>query len=127
MLTEAAVSGRIDDLRGLKENVIVGRLIPAGTGMAYHAERRRKRSAEAGPGPKTLKAVMEKVTAQDVETALSEALHSSKAEVVQRNSKTKNCHPSEGWDPGSPKRTWMPAAVYPSEGWGWHDIFHCML
>jgi DNA-directed RNA polymerase subunit beta' len=35
-----------DDLRGLKENVIVGRLIPAGTGLAYHAERRRKRQPE---------------------------------------------------------------------------------
>ena len=36
VLTEAAVSGKVDDLRGLKENVIVGRLIPAGTGFAYH-------------------------------------------------------------------------------------------
>ncbi len=43
VLTEAAVSGKCDDLRGLKENVIVGRLIPAGTGLAYHSERRRKR------------------------------------------------------------------------------------
>jgi DNA-directed RNA polymerase subunit beta' len=40
VLTEAAVSGKFDELRGLKENVIVGRLIPAGTGLAYHAERR---------------------------------------------------------------------------------------
>jgi DNA-directed RNA polymerase subunit beta' len=44
VLTEAAVNGKIDDLRGLKENVIVGRLIPAGTGLAYHAERQRRRS-----------------------------------------------------------------------------------
>lgn len=36
MLTEAAISGRIDYLRGLKENVIMGRLIPAGTGMEYY-------------------------------------------------------------------------------------------
>ena len=43
VLTEASVSGKFDDLRGLKENVIVGRLIPAGTGLAYHAERVRKR------------------------------------------------------------------------------------
>jgi DNA-directed RNA polymerase subunit beta' len=43
VLTESAVRGMRDDLRGLKENVIVGRLIPAGTGLAYHAERRRKR------------------------------------------------------------------------------------
>ncbi|CAD7847524.1 MAG: DNA-directed RNA polymerase beta' subunit (EC 2.7.7.6) [Olavius algarvensis Gamma 3 endosymbiont] len=43
VLTEAAVKGAKDDLRGLKENVIVGRLIPAGTGQTYHEERRRKR------------------------------------------------------------------------------------
>ncbi len=41
VLTEAAVRGLKDDLRGLKENVIVGRLIPAGTGFAYHASRRK--------------------------------------------------------------------------------------
>jgi DNA-directed RNA polymerase subunit beta' len=40
VLTEAAVSGKLDELRGLKENVIVGRLIPAGTGYAYHNDRR---------------------------------------------------------------------------------------
>ncbi|WP_343190501.1 DNA-directed RNA polymerase subunit beta' [Buchnera aphidicola (Mollitrichosiphum nigrofasciatum)] len=43
VLTEAAVAGKIDELRGLKENVIVGRLIPAGTGYAYHKERLTKR------------------------------------------------------------------------------------
>jgi DNA-directed RNA polymerase subunit beta' len=43
VLTEAAVRGMRDELRGLKENVIVGRLIPAGTGLAYHEERRRQR------------------------------------------------------------------------------------
>jgi DNA-directed RNA polymerase subunit beta' len=43
VLTEASVTGKRDELRGLKENVIVGRLIPAGTGFSYHAERRRKR------------------------------------------------------------------------------------
>src|SRR5436309_2805966 len=41
VLTEAAIMGKKDDLRGLKENVIVGRLIPAGTGLAYHNARRR--------------------------------------------------------------------------------------
>ena len=45
VLTEAAVRGSSDSLRGLKENVIVGRLIPAGTGMAYHEERRNRRTA----------------------------------------------------------------------------------
>jgi len=43
VLTEAAITGKSDHLRGLKENVIVGRLIPAGTGLAFHEERRRKR------------------------------------------------------------------------------------
>jgi DNA-directed RNA polymerase subunit beta' len=43
VLTEAAIMGKRDDLRGLKENVIVGRLIPAGTGLAYHTTRRKQR------------------------------------------------------------------------------------
>ncbi len=43
VLTEAAITGKSDHLRGLKENVIVGRLIPAGTGLAFHEDRRRKR------------------------------------------------------------------------------------
>ena len=47
VLTEAAVRGTTDHLRGLKENVIVGRLIPAGTGMAYHSS--RKRAPEEDP------------------------------------------------------------------------------
>jgi DNA-directed RNA polymerase subunit beta' len=42
VLTEAAIMGKKDDLRGLKENVIVGRLIPAGTGLAYHKNRRTR-------------------------------------------------------------------------------------
>ena len=47
VLTEAAIMGKRDELRGLKENVIVGRLIPAGTGMAYHDARRAKELFEA--------------------------------------------------------------------------------
>ena len=46
VLTEASVNGKRDELRGLKENVIVGRLVPAGTGLAYHTERRKKRTEE---------------------------------------------------------------------------------
>jgi DNA-directed RNA polymerase subunit beta' len=46
VLTEAAIMGKRDELRGLKENVIVGRLIPAGTGLAYHRVR-RKQAAQA--------------------------------------------------------------------------------
>ena len=45
VLTEAAVAGKKDGLRGLKENVIVGRLIPAGTGYAYHQERAKAKAA----------------------------------------------------------------------------------
>ncbi len=46
VLTEAAIMGKKDDLRGLKENVIVGRLIPAGTGLAYHSSRRKRLKGE---------------------------------------------------------------------------------
>ena len=64
VLTEGAVTGKRDFLRGLKENVVVGRLIPAGTGLAYHSERRRKRDLEE-----------QGVTAADVEEALSAELN----------------------------------------------------
>ena len=43
VLTEASIAGKVDHLRGLKENVVVGRLIPAGTGLAYHEDRVRRR------------------------------------------------------------------------------------
>lgn len=70
VLTEAAVTGKRDYLRGLKENVIVGRLIPAGTGLAYHEERKRKKLEKlAGKGQAI-------VSASEVEQALSEALSS---------------------------------------------------
>jgi len=46
VLTEASVSGKSDELRGLKENVIVGRLIPAGTGLTFHNERRKRRQKD---------------------------------------------------------------------------------
>ncbi len=46
VLTEAAIMGKRDDLRGLKENVIVGRLIPAGTGLAFHKARKTKESLD---------------------------------------------------------------------------------
>ncbi len=46
VLTEAAIMGKRDDLRGLKENVIVGRLIPAGTGLAYHKAHKEREVAE---------------------------------------------------------------------------------
>ncbi len=71
VLTEAAVSGKIDDLRGLKENVMVGRLIPAGTGYTYHQSRKAKKARAAAGGEH----VIHTVTASDVEHALSEALN----------------------------------------------------
>jgi DNA-directed RNA polymerase subunit beta' len=46
VLTEAAILGKRDELRGLKENVIVGRLIPAGTGLAYHRNRKAQTEGE---------------------------------------------------------------------------------
>jgi DNA-directed RNA polymerase subunit beta' len=70
VLTEAAVTGKADPLRGLKENVVVGRLIPAGTGLAYHAQRRKDREKVAEPA----------MSAADVEAALSEALSASALE-----------------------------------------------
>jgi len=50
VLTDAAVRGIKDDLRGLKENVIVGRLIPAGTGFSFHAQRRKGREDQTHRG-----------------------------------------------------------------------------
>ena len=67
VLTEAAVTGKRDYLRGLKENVIVGRLIPAGTGLRYHEARRRRREQ-----PEEERSA---VTASDVERALSDAFN----------------------------------------------------
>jgi DNA-directed RNA polymerase subunit beta' len=64
VLTEAAVTGKRDYLRGLKENVVVGRLIPAGTGLAYHEERKRRRESASEMA----------VSAQEIEAALTEAL-----------------------------------------------------
>ena len=69
VLTEAAVAGKIDDLRGLKENVMVGRLIPAGTGYAYHQARKAKRLRMS-----EIESGAHKVTASEAENALSEAL-----------------------------------------------------
>jgi DNA-directed RNA polymerase subunit beta' len=60
VLTEAAIMGKRDELRGLKENVIVGRLIPAGTGLAFHKARKAKEDAEALEA----KAMAESLTAE---------------------------------------------------------------
>ena len=70
VLTEAAVTGKEDYLRGLKENVVVGRLIPAGTGLTYHSDRKRRRDDELA----ARLAKEQGATADEVEQALSEAL-----------------------------------------------------
>ncbi len=70
VLTEAAIRGLSDKLMGLKENVIVGRLIPAGTGLAYHLERKQKgRIAEGAEGE-----TGGGMDAGEVEEALKQAL-----------------------------------------------------
>jgi DNA-directed RNA polymerase subunit beta' len=68
VLTEAAVQGKEDDLRGLKENVIVGRLIPAGTGFSYHQNRAKRKAEER-------EAVEPTVSAEEAEAALSQLLN----------------------------------------------------
>jgi DNA-directed RNA polymerase subunit beta' len=83
VLTEASVSGRVDELRGLKENVIVGRLIPAGTGFAYHEERRRsRRQAAEGLTPEEMQALMEAVA---VEADAVDAQTAAAAEAANRD------------------------------------------
>lgn len=71
VLTEGSVTGKIDSLRGLKENVVVGRLIPAGTGLAYHKERKRKRDEREAEKLKAAGGMS--VSADEVEARLTEA------------------------------------------------------
>ena len=76
VLTEASTTGRVDELQGLKENVIVGRLIPAGTGYRTHEELRRRRS----------ESIMQTAEAEEALSAqLSEAeeQHEAEAEVEE--------------------------------------------
>jgi DNA-directed RNA polymerase subunit beta' len=75
VLTEAAVRGLGDRLNGLKENVIVGRLIPSGTGLSYHNERRRRRHEELMEPEGKPELVVE-----DVEQAFKEALNTPEGE-----------------------------------------------
>ena len=76
VLTEAAILGKRDELRGLKENVIVGRLIPAGTGLAYHEA--RKRAAIAALTPSTPSA----------QVAAAEALFSEPTQMLESVAET---------------------------------------
>ncbi|MGB5164697.1 MAG: DNA-directed RNA polymerase subunit beta' [Woeseiaceae bacterium] len=80
VLTEAAVRGLRDDLRGLKENVIVGRLIPAGTGFAHHAERRRTREQDLAD---QLQELEDAQTAQAEAAALAEAAESAQDDAPE--------------------------------------------
>ncbi|NYB80498.1 MAG: DNA-directed RNA polymerase subunit beta' [Stenotrophomonas maltophilia] len=73
VLTEAAVRGTSDNLRGLKENVIVGRLIPAGTGLAYHSNRRRGASGLTESEMQTLAGIPAAVEAPVVEAEAEQA------------------------------------------------------
>jgi DNA-directed RNA polymerase subunit beta' len=69
VLTEAAVCGTTDHLRGLKENVIVGRLIPAGTGMAYHNARRHQKVEEPDVDLEALRTAIAAEELTNLETA----------------------------------------------------------
>ena len=73
VLTDAAVRGLKDQLYGLKENVIVGRLIPAGTGLAFHEARRKRKEAqlESINVPEEAKSL----DVEDAEAALKQALN----------------------------------------------------
>ncbi|WAI11810.1 MAG: DNA-directed RNA polymerase subunit beta' [Buchnera aphidicola (Macrosiphum albifrons)] len=73
VLTESAVAGKKDELRGLKENVIVGRLIPAGTGYAYHKERFNRRQKKHN----TPTVSSSQISAEEASASLSELLNSA--------------------------------------------------
>jgi DNA-directed RNA polymerase subunit beta' len=74
VLTRAAVEGRKDSLRGLKENIIVGRIIPAGTGFSYHESRQTEVAVDSGQEASSEDSGF---SATDAELALSEALRAS--------------------------------------------------
>ncbi|MFW6258387.1 MAG: DNA-directed RNA polymerase subunit beta', partial [Halochromatium sp.] len=77
VLTEAAVRGAVDGLNGLKENVIVGRLIPAGTGLAHHNERRRRRQPDGGGNA----AERMEMATEELTAALKQALNTQESEA----------------------------------------------
>jgi len=79
VLTEASIQGAVDHLRGLKENVIVGRLIPAGTGMEYYRNVRLSREMEEAASK-----VQEEVSQayEDAERALELMRHEGETEEL---------------------------------------------
>ena len=76
VLTEASIMGKVDHLRGLKENVIVGRLIPAGTGLAYHKAVKAREKAEA----EEARALEEAAVAEQAAAAAEQAAQSASAQ-----------------------------------------------
>ena len=68
VLTEASVTGKVDFLRGLKENVVVGRLIPAGTGMEFHDQMAAKKASDSSESM---------LSEDDIEAALRQELQES--------------------------------------------------
>jgi len=72
VLTEAAIMGKRDELRGLKENVIVGRLIPAGTGMAYHEARKVRESMDEAERRAIAEAEAAELAGESAEDAAAE-------------------------------------------------------
>jgi DNA-directed RNA polymerase subunit beta' len=73
VLTEAAIMGKRDELRGLKENVIVGRLIPAGTGFAYHEARKAKDEMDEAERRAIAEAEEQELAEATQETELADA------------------------------------------------------
>jgi DNA-directed RNA polymerase subunit beta' len=85
VLTEAAILGKRDELRGLKENVIVGRLIPAGTGLAYHEARKRAAIAALTPSTPSAQAAAAEALFSDAvsDVAVEAAEASAEVSVVE--------------------------------------------
>jgi len=70
VLTEAAIMGKRDELRGLKENVIVGRLIPAGTGLAYHRSRKAQLAGEDIAAARSIEPAAAEIATQEADPGL---------------------------------------------------------
>ncbi|HED13752.1 MAG TPA: DNA-directed RNA polymerase subunit beta', partial [Gammaproteobacteria bacterium] len=96
VLTEASINGKVDRLRGLKENVIVGRLIPAGTGQVYHQERRR---AEVDSAVREVDTLLDAITAGTSAVAAQDTAKEVPAVLIQGsdegNSTLQEMNPAE--------------------------------
>jgi len=83
VLTEAAIMGKRDELRGLKENVIVGRLIPAGSGMAYHEARKAKDAMDEAERRAIAEQEAADLAAGEVPTDLSSSFDGASAAAAE--------------------------------------------